>query len=145
MFRLLLSALIVSVTAVSGPTGQVKPWVNVENEKGEIILGFLPREEPYAPGVLHAVRELFEAPKVVDKSGRVISSLRYYGWKAGATTHVVVLADVPVEGAQNQIYPKDSPQLKTVELSRHALDAGAVQQVQELGKSLTRSLRLTTR
>jgi hypothetical protein len=145
MFRLVLCALIVSATAVSGATRQAKPWVNVETGKGEVILGFLPRTEPYAPGVPHAIAEYFTTPDVVDKSGRVISALKFYGWSVGATTNVVVLADVPVEGAQNQNYPKGSPQLKTVELSRHALDAGAVQQVQELGKSLTRSLRLTMR
>ena len=145
MFRLVLCAVVVSATAISGASRQAQPWVNVETGKGEVILGFLPRTEPYAPGVLHAVAEYFTTPHVVDKSGRVISALKFYGWSVGATTNVVVLADVPVEGAQNQIYPQGSRQLKTVELSRHALDGGTVQQVQALGKSLTRSLRLTTR
>ena len=145
MFRVLLCALIVSATAGSGATRQAEPWVNVETETGQVMLGFLPMDEPYAPGVMHRVAEVFKTPDVVDKSGRVISALKFYGWKVGDKTTVVVLVDVPVEGVANRLYPYESPQLRTVELSRYTLGAGAVQKIEALGTSLTRTLRMTTR
>ena len=53
--------------------------------------------------------EWFLTLDVVDKSGRVLSALMFYGWKVGTTTTVVVLAEVPVEGAPNQVYPERQP------------------------------------
>ena len=144
MLRLLLCALIVFSTAASGAAQQGDPWVVVENENGKEFLGFLVMEEPYAPGVMHRVFEGFDAPGIVDATGRVISGLKYYGWKDGTTTRVVVLAAVAVDGAPNQYYPLESSQLKVVELLRYALAPGATQKV-EIGKNLVRTLRMTTR
>ncbi|HEX5217414.1 MAG TPA: hypothetical protein VFV98_18265 [Vicinamibacterales bacterium] len=144
MFRLLLSALVVSA-AMSASTPHGDLWVNVENEKGTAVLGFLPRDKPYGPGVLYAVFEWFDTPAVIDRSGRVISALKFYGWKDGAMTSVVALADVAVEGAKNQVYPYKSPELRTVELARYQLGAGAVQKVDVFSTAFVRTLRMTTR
>lgn len=144
MFRRLVCAMFVSAVAVSGAVAQGELWVNIENEKGTAVLGFRPMEEPYAPGVHYRVFEWFLTPDVVDKSGRVLSALKFYGWKVGTTTTVVVLADVPVEGAKNQLYPEKSPELRTVELARYELVPGAVRKIDVLGTSLSRTIRMTT-
>jgi len=145
MLRLLSCALVVSTMWVSPAGSQGDLWVDVEDENGVAVLGFRPMEEPYAPGVRSRVFEWLATPDVVDKSGRVISALKFYGWTAATMTTVVVLAEVPVEGAKNQRYPDKSPDLKTVELTRYQLAPGTVQKIDIFGAKLSRTLRMTTR
>ena len=145
MFRFLLCTLVVSATALSGAVPQGQPWIDVEDAKGSAVMGFAARDKPFDANVSPAVDEWFNASNVVDKSGRVVSALLYYGWKAGATTTVIVLGEVPVEGAPNQVFPEGSRQLKRIELARYQLGAGAAQKVDVLGTSLVRTLRVTLR
>lgn len=122
-------ALVVFSIGVNTPA-QKQVWISFLDAKGIDVMGFAAQSEPYAPGKLPRVGGRFNRI-VRDQHGHVISERGYYGWMDGKMVIVVVLAYVPVDGAENRPYPEGSPQLRVEELARYTMPAGATRHLVE--------------
>ena len=123
-------AVVVVLSIGLNTAAQKRVWISFLDAKGNEIMSFVAQSEPYAPGKLPRVGGRFDGI-VRDPHGHVISERGYYGWMDGNMVIVVVLAYVPVNGAENRLYPEGSPQLRVEELARYTMPAGATRHLVE--------------
>src|SRR5262245_47214404 len=105
MKRLLVLVIGLALSGTGSLRAQRDVWVTVLNARGLPVMGFAPGTEPYKSDVRPQVLEHLDGSKPVrDPQRRVVSAFGFYGWRDGANVRIVVLSQVPAEGADNRFY-----------------------------------------
>lgn len=132
--RWFIVAGLVLILASTITTAQQQLWVRVHDANGRDVMGFAVRSKPYRPGALPRAGEHFTADQGArDRRGRVVSGIAFYGWAEGSSVRVVLLVEVPVDGAANRFYSRgDTSNLKLEEFGTYTLKVGESRKLDDM-------------